>query len=692
MARPARTLLGLAVAAGLSGLAAPAADAAALISPDLQQRLQVAPTHEVIVTYTDPRVVQRLALLTSALRPLEELPMAGALLTTAQVREVASWDGVESLYFNAPLRYYNHEAAEITGGHLVHDGIGLKGRGITVAVIDSGIDANHPDLQFGSKTIQNVKIVADLGLLGVGANVENLPDTDTSSGHGTHVAGTVAGTGAVSAADPRRPNYYDGIAPEASLVGLSVGEGINILFALEAFDYALANQQRYGIDIITNSWGASGGGFDPGNPINQASYEAYKRGMVVTFAAGNDGPAEDTLNPYAIAPWVINVGSGTKSGDLSSFSSRGVAGDFYKHVDVVAPGSNIVSTRAVATPLPALGPVLNPSNPTYTAYYASMSGTSMATPFVAGTAALLLEANPELSPDQIEQILVQTATPMPAYGYHVVGGGYINVFKAVELASRTQGNRAAFLRGETAWSSQGQWNTVGDGNGLLAYAGNWQTASSSTASDGSYRKSSVTKKSVPRLHLAFHGEAMQLLYPRDARGGLADVYVDGVFRGRISFYNGTADTARFALNNLSDGLHKVELRGVTGNVYFDGALLDGQMFPVGTQLVEETETFTGTLGPSAENLEVDEFPFEVGQDTVSIKARLSWSGGVDVDFCLVNPAGEEVACGATLANPETLEYAVTEPGTYRYRVKGYATLLASYTLTSTETRAVVSTQ
>ncbi len=629
--------------------------------------------------------------MTSSVRPLKELPMAGAILTSAQVQTVAGWDGVESIYFNAPLKYFNYEAGQITGGHTVHDSLRLKGNGRTVAVIDSGIDGNHPDLQFGQKTIQNVKIVSDLGLAGAGVTMENVPNTDTSSGHGTHVAGTVAGTGAASAGDSRRPNYYAGIAPEANLIGLGVGEGLNILFALEAFDYALANQQRYSIDVITNSWGSASGPYDPNNPINQASYEAYKRGMVVAFAAGNDGPGDDTLNPYAVVPWVINVGSGTKSGTLSDFSSRGIPGDFYKHIDVVAPGSSICSTRAVGTIVGATGALVDTSHPDYTVRYHCISGTSMATPFVAGTTTLLLEANPELSPDQIESILMESATPMPAFGYHAVGGGYINVLAAVDLASRTTGNRQAFLSGVTAWSSQGKWNSVADSDSLLAYNGNWSSTSATGASDGTYKKASVTKKSVPRLNLAFQGEAMQLIYPRNDKGGLADVYVDGVFRGRIGFYNATSDFGRFALNNLSSDLHIVEIRGVEGNIYFDGALVDGELFASNTKLVEETETFTGVIGPSVENIMVNEHAFEVGNDVITIKANLGWSGGVDIDFSLVDPFGNEVASGATLANPETLEFAVSEPGTYKYLVKGFATVVANYTLTSTETRAVVTT-
>ena len=303
--RTNRAPLALAVAMAIALPAGAQADA--LISSDLQSRLATTGVHEVIVTFSDRSQMSRLSTLTTKLRLLKELPMAGAVLTSAQVKQVASWDGVESVYYNAPLKFFNYGAGQYTGGHVVHDGIGLKGKGQTIAVIDSGIDGTHPDTAFGKTVVQNVKIVGDLDLTGVNLYLENVADTDTSSGHGSHVAGIVAGTGEASVNDPRRPRYFAGIAPEAKLIGLSTGEGINILFGLEAFDYALANQQRYGIDIITNSWGSSVSVYDPNSPINKASYEAYRRGMVVAFAAGNDGPAEDTINPYALVPWVINV-------------------------------------------------------------------------------------------------------------------------------------------------------------------------------------------------------------------------------------------------------------------------------------------------------------------------------------------------------------------------------------------------
>ena len=202
----------------------------------------------------------------------------------------------------------------------------------------------------------------------------------------------------------------------------------------------------------------------------------------------------------------------------------------------------------------------------------------------------------------------------------------------------------------------------------------------------------MSKKSVPRLDFAFQGTALQLLYPRNSKGGVGDVYVDGIFRGSINFFSATPSSGTFPVDELGRGLHKVQLRGVSGNVYFDGALIDGKLFPATTQLVDETQTFTGTMGPSVENIEIDTYTITVGSDVTTIKATLGWDGGVDIDFDLVDPQGNAVASGATLGNPEVLEYFVTQPGTYTYRVKGYATLLANYKLTSTQTRAVVTAQ
>jgi len=667
-------------------LRAGVASAEGFVDAALEQRLAAgAGPHDVVITFRQRSDSSALATLGVNFVALQELPMAGARLTTAQVRAVQQWPSVESIYFNAPLEYSNYTSGQITGGHYVHDNLGVKGAGTTIVVLDSGVDATHPDLPLGSKVVQNVKIVGDLGLAGVTAYVENVPNTDTTSGHGTHVAGTAGGSGAASANDERRPFYFDGIAPQSQLIGLGAGEAIAILHALLGFDWALANQERYGIDIITNSWGSGdGNSFDPGNPINRASYEAYSRGMVVTFAASNSGPDEDTLSQYAIAPWVMNVAAGTATRGLANFSSRGVAGDEIKHPDITAPGNLITSTRAIGTPIGALGPVVDPNHPTYAAYYHTISGTSMATPFAAGTAALLLSVNPQLSPDQVEEILMQTADPMPGFAFHQVGAGYIDVREAVEVATATPGERVAFLAGDTAWSRQGEWNVIADADARLRYTGRWSVRSAAEASDGTYHAAGKSGS----VRGTFTGTALKVMYPLDRRGGLADLYVDGVKQTRVSFYSASPGSGSTPVAGLSPGAHSFELRSIKGSTYFDGLELEGELYPDSTSFVDESQTFTGTMGPSVADLEVDSYTIEVGSDVTTIRGRLAWTGGVDVDMYLIDPNGEQVASGATLSNPETFEYTLGIPGTYTIQVTGFATVAATYTLTATLTRAI----
>jgi serine protease AprX len=674
--------------AGATLLFAGVASAAAIIDPVLSQRLAAGPgPHQVIIDFRSSGDISRLSALGVRFKPLPRLAMAGAVLTSSQVATVRQWPQVESIYFNARLRYSNFTSGQITGGHSVHDELGIKGSGVTIAVLDSGIDGTHPDVAFGSKVVQNVKLLGDLGLAGISTAIENVPNTDTTSGHGTHVAGTAGGTGAQSGGDERRPFYYAGIAPQASLIGLGAGEAIAVLHALAGFEWCIANQQRYSIDIITNSWGSGdGANFDPNNPINVASYEAYRRGMVVTFAASNSGPDENTLNQYAIAPWVINVAAGTSTKGLADFSSRGVAGDEIKQPDITAPGNLISSTRAVGTAIGALGPIVDAAHPTYTLYYHTISGTSMATPFVAGTAALLLDANPQLSPDQIEEILKATADPMPGFAPHQVGAGYIDVREAVERAQATTGNRAAFLGGDTAWTASGDWAEIADADTRLRYDGEWTVVPGAAASDGSYH--AAVAGTGGSMRATFTGSAVKLLFPLNAEGGTADLYVDGARHDTINFQASSAGTASKAVAGLGGGSHSLELRPTAGNTYVDGLLLDGELFADGTTFVDDTQTFSGTMGPSAQDLEIDRYTIDVGADATTVKGTVAWTGALDLDVYLVDPSGTRVASGATLENPERFEFTVQQPGTYTVEVTGFATVAASYTLTTVVTRAV----
>src|SRR5205807_2900743 len=100
--------------------------------------------------------------------------------------------------------------------------------------------------------------------------------------------------------------YYTGVAPGAKLVGIGTGDILFIFWALAGFDYILDHQQAYNIKVVNNSWGTSGP-FDPKDPINKATKKVHDKGITVVFAAGNDGPDQNTLNPYSVAPWVIGV-------------------------------------------------------------------------------------------------------------------------------------------------------------------------------------------------------------------------------------------------------------------------------------------------------------------------------------------------------------------------------------------------
>ncbi|PLR99101.1 S8 family serine peptidase [Bacillus sp. T33-2] len=388
---------------------------------------------------------------------LKSLPIAGALATKSQIEKLAQNDEILSIYINKKLQYDNAAATDLTGVDKVrtHDtmrkmngGLPVSGKGIGVVINDSGVDGTHKDLQYGSHLVQNVLGSTNLHaidtLLPI-TYVEGIPNTDNNSGHGTHVAGIVGGTGAMSG------GKYEGVAPGAKLIGYGSGAGLAMLDTLGGFDYALTHQKMYNIRVITNSWGDTsdaGTDFDPFNPINLATKKLYDRGIVTVFSAGNSGPEASTISGnYKKAPWIVAVAAGDKSGKLADFSSRGVKGKggtvsvdgeswtWEDRPTVTSPGVDIISTR-VLSPIPLLGATDDAQyiELGHLPYYTTMSGTSMAAPHVAGIIALMLEANPLLSPKEIKEILQTTATPMAGHEAWEVGAGYVNAYKSVDLA------------------------------------------------------------------------------------------------------------------------------------------------------------------------------------------------------------------------------------------------------------------
>lgn len=425
--------------------------AAQIVDPDLKTRLATpsATPIRVIATFDHvPTALDRTLVtsVTSRSQFLKSLPMALVETNAAGITRLLGIPGLKSLYLDERLQYFLHESVALIGADRARSELGADGKGVGIAIIDSGIDATHPDLKFGTKVVQNVKIVgASAEDSPTGSSIvqviENLPNSDSTSGHGTHCASTAAGTGAASG------GHYRGVAPGAHLVGIGTGDAIFVFYALEGFDYAISNRSKYNIKVISNSWGSTmepGEAFDPNDPINQASKVAHDAGMTVVFAAGNSGPGTDTMNPYSIAPWVIGVANGFKDGTtLSNSSSRGRYQDDMVRPHITAPGTDIVAARAPNTILPPLGADLDANiQPEWIPYYTHMSGTSMACPHVAGVVALLYQTRSDMTPDLAKRIIVNTATPMPNYEAWAVGAGMINAYAAVQQAKAIKAVKA----------------------------------------------------------------------------------------------------------------------------------------------------------------------------------------------------------------------------------------------------------
>ncbi len=444
------------------------AGAAIYVEPELQATLDSAISSEqleAIVNY-DPGLTSSTTL-TAAIQDLgvgtitfNHLDSIAVIGTASQITLIGTLTGVTGLYANAVLDYYLDDSVSFIGAKQAWSDPGVTGKGVGVAVIDTGIDATHPDLAFPAKTVQNVKIITDptavynfKGKANRPLYLENQENTDTSSGHGTHVAGTAAGDGTVN-------NSYAGVAKDAHLLGIGAGDALFVSWALAGFDYVIDNASEYNIKVVNNSWGSSrqAQNYDPNHPINKASKKAHDRAITVVFAAGNSGPGEDTMNHYAMAPWVIGVAAGCTTDQgvadtsvrceqgslLARFSSRGVPGDPQFHPTLTAPGVWIAAARAsTGAAINALTVGLNaycaPQDPVF---YTCANGTSMASPHIAGTVALLQEAaDGTLTPDQVKQLLIDTARPMTRpddtlYEAWEVGAGYVDALAAVKAVSK----------------------------------------------------------------------------------------------------------------------------------------------------------------------------------------------------------------------------------------------------------------
>jgi serine protease AprX len=385
------------------------------------------------------------------------LPVVAAVATPLQLVSITGIPGVRSVFSNKQLTPQLRESVASIRADLAH-AAGFTGKGVGIAILDSGIDGLHStDVKYPERTVANLKMtlgMKDLALFEPGQPaiagdlwVANVPNSESSVGHGTHVAGIAAGNGTKSG------GTYRGVAPDANLVGLGTGDVLFVFWTLAGIDWILEHHAEYNIQVVNNSWGTTGEYF-PEDPTNVATRKLYDAGIAVVFSAGNEGPGENTLNPYSAAPWVISVAAGCKTVSpdpthsaaqcadgraslLADFSSRGRPGDALVHPDIVAPGVNIVSVRAstgvVLDGLDAPADLLDCNiSAAMLPYYTCAGGTSMAAPHVAGVIALMEQASRgKLTPDQAYRILTRTARPMAGYAEWEVGAGYMDAYAAV---------------------------------------------------------------------------------------------------------------------------------------------------------------------------------------------------------------------------------------------------------------------
>ncbi|WP_143311883.1 MULTISPECIES: S8 family serine peptidase [Carboxydocella] len=316
-----------------------------------------------------------------------------AEITPKQIQEIAAREEVRHISLDSTVEALLDVATQ-TLGVPEQWSLGNTGKGRVVAIVDSGIYP-HPDL-----SQPNNRIIAFKDFI----NGKKLPYDDF--GHGTHVAGIIAGNGYMS------NGQYKGVAPEASIVGVKVlnqygvGKVSNVIAGIQ---WVVKNKNTYAIDVLNLSLGAIATESWTTDPLSQAAQKAWEAGMIVVAAAGNDGPNPGTIRTPSINPNIITVGALDDQGTpdpnddvIAGFSSQGPTIDGFAKPDRYAPGVNITSLLADTTYVPkekggsggtpslkivALG---NSSKTTTSQYYNTMSGTSLATALISGEVALLL--------------------------------------------------------------------------------------------------------------------------------------------------------------------------------------------------------------------------------------------------------------------------------------------------------------
>lgn len=322
------------------------------------------------------------------------------LMTTDTIYKIVSNPEIDYISFDSRVYTLLDIATPTMEAYFPHDK-GYNGEGITVAVVDTGV-APHNDLTRPTNRIVGFKDFV---------NNKETPYDD--NGHGTHVSGIIASSGYSS------NGKYVGIAPKANILGIKALDksgGGNISDIIDAISYIVATKDKYNTKIINLSLGTPANNSCDKDPLCKAVDMAIKAGLIVVVAAGNSGPEKGTILSPGINKNVITVGAiddkrtvDPSDDTIAPFSSRGPTSEGLMKPDLLAPGANIRSL----------------SN-TKLDGYTSLSGTSMATPLVSGSVALLLNKYKDISPQDVKNRLIKSSISL-ANSPEIKGMGVLNL-------------------------------------------------------------------------------------------------------------------------------------------------------------------------------------------------------------------------------------------------------------------------
>ena len=337
----------------------------------------------------------------------------------------------------------------------------IQGQGITVAVVDSGI-APHDDIL---NLLEDSRVLKEVEFVSTQSSI------DDSNGHGTHIAGTIGGTGDQS------NGAHMGVAPKVNLIDVKVMDDVGrgtMSDVVAGLQWIYYNKSAYNIRVVNLSLNSSVAESYHVSPLDAALEILWFNGIVVVVSTGNNGSnANGVLYPPANDPFLISVGATDDKGTasitddtLATFSAYGTTNDGIIKPDLVAPGKNIISLLASDDSNLALQHPANKVGGVAGNAYFRMSGTSMSSAVVAGAVALLLQDEPNLTPDQVKYRLKATANKnWPGYTAKQSGAGYLDIYAAIN-GTTTQSSNTGIAAAQLLWTGNEiiTWGSVGWGS------------------------------------------------------------------------------------------------------------------------------------------------------------------------------------------------------------------------------------